>query len=73
MRPLAFIGLGFGFVFMGIGLFALSMRKPNPLPANPSKTQLREQAALVGETKKMRIAACAVVAFGVVIALLGYF
>ena len=56
---------------MGLALFALSLRKSKPLPANPSKTQLREQADLAQETKKMRIAAGAVAAFGVVITLLG--
>ena len=71
MRPIAFIGLGFGFILMGAALFALTMRKPKDLPALPNKSQLRERAALVEETKKMRIGAGVVVAFGVIIILAG--
>lgn len=57
MRNLVFTGLGIGFLLMGAGLYALTLRKPaKPLPANPNKSQLREQAALAEETKKMRIA-----------------
>lgn len=71
MRPIAFIGLGIGFILMGAGLFALTFRKAKPTPVNPTKAQLREEAALALETKKMRIAAGATAGFGVVLLLLG--
>ena len=70
MHSPVFIALGLGFVLMGAGLFALTMVKSKPGPANPSKTQLREQAALARETKKMRIAAGVVVGFGVLLSLM---
>ena len=61
MRTLVFSGLGIGFILMGAGLYALTLRKPSkPAPANPNKSQLREQAALAEETKKMRIAAACI-------------
>ena len=70
MRSPAFIALGLGFMLMGAGLFALTMRKAQAAPAHPTKTQLREQAALAAETKKMRIAAGVVVGFGAAICLM---
>jgi hypothetical protein len=73
MRTLVFAGLGLGFVLMGAGLYALTLRKPKPLPANPTKTQLREQAELAEENKKMRYAAAGVAGFGVLLGLLTYF
>ncbi len=58
MRTLVFSGLGIGFILMGAGLYALTLRKPaKPAPANPTKAQQRDQAALAEETKKMRVAA----------------
>jgi hypothetical protein len=72
MSSLVLIGLGIGFILMGAGLHALTLRKGKPTPAMPNKTQLREQAALVAETKKMRIAAGAVAGFGVVLILLTF-
>lgn len=66
MRTLVFTGLGIGFLFMGAGLYALTLRKPSkPAPGAPNKSQLREQAALADETKKMRIAAASVAGVGV--------
>ena len=73
MRSLALTGLGIGFMLMGAGLFALTLRKPKPTPANPNKSQLREQAALTEETRKMRIAAVVVAGFGAVLFLIPYF
>jgi hypothetical protein len=70
MRPLVFTGLGVGFILMGVALYALTLRKPKPTPAIPNKSQLREQAALEHETKKMRIAAGITAAFGAVLLLL---
>jgi hypothetical protein len=67
MRPLVFSGLGIGFILMGAALFALSMRKPKPTSAVPNKAQLREQAALAEENRKMRIASGAVAGFGLVL------
>jgi hypothetical protein len=72
MHSIAFIGLGFGFILMGAALFALTLRKPKPLPAVPNKSQLREQAALAQENKKMKIAAGAAAGFGAVLVLLAY-
>jgi hypothetical protein len=64
---IALAGLGIGFIIMGAALFALTLRKPKPTRANPNKTELREQAALVEETKKMRIAAGAIAGLGLVL------
>jgi len=65
MSPLVSGGLGIGFLLMGAGLLALTLRKPSkPTPANPNKSQLREQAALAEETKKMRIAAAVIGGLG---------
>jgi len=65
MRSLVFAGLGLGFLLMGAGLYALTLRKPSkPTPAVPNKSQLREQAALAEENKKMRIAAACTSAVG---------
>lgn len=73
MHMLAFVGLGIGFVLMGAGLYALTLRKPKALPPLPNKTQLREQAALIEETKKLRIGAMAIAGFGVLLALFGLY
>ena len=42
MRSSAFIAVGLGFVLMGAGLYALTLAKGKPLPAEPTKAQLRE-------------------------------
>ena len=70
MRPLVFTGLGIGFILMGVALYALTLRKPKPTTAIPNKSQLREQAALEQETRKMRIGAGITAAFGAVLLLL---
>jgi len=72
MRPLVFTGLGIGFLLMGAALFALTLRKPKPTSANPNKSQLREQALLAEENKKMRIAAGVTAGFGAVLILLTF-
>lgn len=72
MRPLVFTGVGFGFILMGAALFALTLHKAKPTPPNPSKSQLREQAVLVEENKKMRIAAGLSAGFGAVLVLLTF-
>jgi hypothetical protein len=72
MSSLAFTGLGIGFILMGAGLYALTLRKGKPTPAAPNKTQLREQAAMADETRKMRIAAGVAAGFGVVLILLTF-
>ena len=72
MYSLVFTGLGIGFVLMGAGLYALTLKKAKPTPAAPTKSQLREQAALTEETKKMRIAAGVVAGFGAVFVLLSF-
>jgi hypothetical protein len=65
---IALLGLGIGFILMAGGLFALTLRKPKETPvANPNSKQLREQAALAEETKKMRIAAIVVAVFGLLL------
>jgi hypothetical protein len=74
MRPIAFIGLGIGFIIMGVGLWALTLSKAKKAaPVNPNKSQLREQAALAEEKKKMHIAAGGIAGFGVVLLLIGLF
>ncbi len=70
MRNLALLGLGTGFILMGLALLGLTYRKAKPLPANPTKGQQREQAALADENKKMRIAGACIAAFGFVLLLL---
>ena len=72
MRPLVFTGLGVGFILMGLALYALTLRKQKPTAALPNKSQLREQAALAEETKKMRIASLVTAVFGVVLILLTF-
>jgi hypothetical protein len=67
MRSIALAGLGIGFILMGGGLFALTLRKPKPVPPNPNSKQLREQAALADEQKKMRIGAGVVAGFGIIL------
>ncbi len=71
MRTPAFIALGIGFILMGAALYALTLRKPaKKLPAVPNKSQLREQAELDAEKKKMRIGAAVTAAFGLVVVVL---
>lgn len=72
MRHLIFIGLGMGFILMGAALYALTLRKPKSTPAIPNKSQLREQAALADETRKMRVASTVIAAFGLVLVLLTF-
>ena len=72
MRPLVFTGLGIGFILMGAALYALTLRKAKPTTAIPNKSQLREQAALAEETRKMRIASGVTAAFGAVLLLLTF-
>jgi hypothetical protein len=72
MRHLVFTGLGIGFILMGAALYGLTLRKPKSTSANPNKSQLREQAALAEETKKMRVASAVIVAFGLVLVLLTF-
>ena len=70
MRTLVFTGLGIGFILMAAALYALTLRKAKPLPGNPNKSQLREQATLAEETRKMRWAAGVIAVFGTVLCLL---
>ena len=72
MRPLVFTGLGIGFILMGAALYALTLRKAKSVPPNPSKAQLREQAALTEENRKMRLASSVVAVFGVLLLLLTF-
>ena len=72
MRPLVFTGLGIGFLLMGAALYALTLRKPKSTLPKPTKSQLREQATLAEENKKMRIAAGVSAGFGVVLILLTF-
>jgi hypothetical protein len=72
MRSLVFTGLGIGFILMGAALFALTLRKPKSTIANPNISQLREQAILAEENRKMRIAAGVSAGFGAVLVLLTF-
>jgi hypothetical protein len=72
MRPLVFSGLGIAFLLMGAALYALTLGKSKPTPANPNKAQLREQAALAQEMKKMRIASAITALFGAILILLSF-
>jgi hypothetical protein len=74
MRNLAYYGLGIGFVLMGAALFALTLRKPEaPKTATPTKTQLREQAALAEENRKLRLAAAGIAGMGALFFVLTFF
>ena len=73
MRSLVFIALGFGFILMGAGLIALTLGKRKELPPQPTKTQLREQAARAAEDKKMRLGGGIIAAVGLIIALIFLF
>ena len=66
MRSAAFIAIGLGFILMGAGLFALTLPKTKENP-HPTKAQLREQASLAEETKKLRVAAGIIAGVGVVL------
>ncbi len=72
MRSFTVLALGLGFILMATGLFALTLRKPKAASAVPSKAQLREQAALAKETKKMHIAAGIVAGFGVLLCVISF-
>ena len=73
MRSPAFFAIGLGFVLMGAGLLALTLRKPGSAPANPTKAQQREQAALAEENRKMRIGAAVVGGVGLLICIATFF
>lgn len=73
MRSPAFIALGLGFILMGAGLFALTIKKLKDVPANPTKAQLRERAALADENRKMRLAAGIIAGIGVLLCGLALF
>ncbi len=64
MRSPAFFAIGLGFILMGAGLLALTLRKPGSAPANPTKAQQREQAALAEENRKLRLAAAGIAGIG---------
>lgn len=70
MRSLPIYGLGFFFLCVAAGLFALSWRKPKPPSAVAKKSELREEAVLRAEAKKMRIAAGITAALGVLLILI---
>ena len=59
-------------MLMGAALYALTLRKPKSPPAVPNKSQLREQAILDEENKKMRLASGVIAGFGVVLILLTF-
>jgi len=73
MRTPAFFAIGLGFLLMGAGLFALTLRKPGNEPANPTKAQQREQAALAEENRKMRIGAAVVGGVGLLVCIATFF
>ncbi len=74
MRGPALIALGIGFLLMGAGLYALTLRKPAKAAAAPfNKSQLRDQAELVEETKKMRIAAGGTAGIGALFIVFSFF
>ena len=68
MRSIVFAAIGLGFILMGAGLYALTLRKPKNTPAIPTKSDLREQAALAEENRKMRLAAGISAAIGFALA-----
>ena len=70
MHSLPVFGLGIFFGLAGIGLFALTLRKVKPAPAPVKKSELRAQAALEVETKKLRIGAAVSLAVGAALMLL---
>ncbi len=72
MRQLVFTGLGIGFILMGAGLYALTFRRSKPVPKVANKSQLREQAVLAEETKKMRFASYIIMGFGLALVLLTF-
>ncbi|MDO8542015.1 MAG: hypothetical protein Q7S40_16375 [Opitutaceae bacterium] len=70
MRSLSLYGFGMFFVLAGAALFALSLRKPKPLPPTAKKSAVREEAALQAESKKLRIAAGVTAGIGVLLLLI---
>lgn len=66
MRPfILFLGTGVFFVGLAAGLLALANRKPKTGSKQPTKAELREQAALAAESAKMRKAALVCAGIGV--------
>ena len=72
MRHYAFTAIGLCFLLMGAGLYALTLRKAKPLPANPSKAQLREKAGLDDENRKMRVGAGLIAGVGAAVIVFGF-
>ena len=56
-HSILFLGTGVFFVALAAGLLALTKLKPKTGSKQPTKAELREQAALAAETQKMRKAA----------------
>lgn len=74
MRGPALIALGIGFLLMGAGLYALTLRKPAKAAATPlNRSQLRDQAELAEENRKMRIAAGGTAGIGALFISLSFF
>jgi hypothetical protein len=66
MRPsILFAGTGIFFLGLAAGLLALANRKPKAGAKQPTKSELREQAALAAEMQKMRKAALVCAGIGV--------
>jgi hypothetical protein len=64
-HSILFLGTGVFFVALAAGLLALAKSKPKAGAKQPTKSELREQAALAAETQKMRKAALVCAGLGV--------
>lgn len=66
-RSTPLLALGLIFAFAGAGVFLFTLRKPAPLPPARNKSELRDRAVLVENTRKLRIAAGIAAGFGVLL------
>lgn len=70
MRSLPIYGLGVVLVIMGLGLFVFSVATAKPVAPTAKKSELREQEIVRANTKKLRIAAGALVGLGALLIVL---
>ncbi len=67
MRSLPTYGLGMVFVLVGIAFLALSWRKAKPASLPVKKSELRQEAALRSDARKLRIAAGIMAGLGILL------
>ena len=69
-RSVPLFALGLFFVAAGVACLIPTLRAPKPVPPNPKKSELREQAERDSESSKLRIAAAGFACFGLLLVLI---